>query len=162
MEKPLTVPAVIRLGGNAEDRAIKILERANSEIPAPVEGYGKNDTPEYCADQLHKLIQEYPRPSKLIKGVKRTKPKKPYSFDTVTGGKVIFDHDACQNCESKICVETCVPGILELEKGVPVLNITPDEAQEGQCIECLACEVECYFEGNKGGQIVLPIPGLLE
>ena len=162
MEKPLTVQAVIRLGGNAEDRAIKILERANSEIPAPVEGYGKNDTPEYCAEQLHKLIQEFTQPSKPIKGVKRTKPKKPYSFDTVTGGKVIFDHDACQNCESKICVETCVPGILVLEEGVPVLNITPDEAQKGQCIECLACEVECYFEGNKGGQIVLPIPGLLE
>ena len=162
MEEPLTVPAVIRLGGNAEERAIKILEKVNGEIPAPVEGYGKNDTPEFCAERLDKLIQEFTPPSKPIKGSKRTKPKKPYSFDTVTGGKVILDHDACHKCESKVCVDTCVPGILVLEEGVPVLNITPEEAQKGGCIECLACEVECYFEGNKGGQVVLPIPGLME
>jgi len=40
------------------------------------------------------------------------------------------------------------------------LNITHEEAKRGGCIECLACEIECYFEGNRGGHIILPIPGL--
>jgi succinyl-CoA synthetase beta subunit len=162
MVEPLSIPAVIRLGGNAEERAIEILNRAQSEIPAPVEGYGKNDSPEFCAERLHNLVQEFEPAAKAPKGITRPKPKDPYTFNTVTGGKVILDHAACAACESKVCIETCVPGILSLEEGVPVLNITEEEAQKGRCIECLACEIECFFEGNRGGQVVLPIPGLTE
>jgi succinyl-CoA synthetase beta subunit len=162
IEEPLTVPAVIRLGGNAEERAIEILKRAQAEIPAPVEGYGKNDTPEFCAERLHNLIQEHKPSAKSAKGLVRSEPKKPFVFDTVTGGRVILDHAVCQECESKICVEMCVPGILSLENGLPKLNISEEEAQKGRCIECLACDVECYFEGNRGGQVILPIPGLTE
>jgi succinyl-CoA synthetase beta subunit len=162
MEAPLSIPAVIRLGGNAEERAIEILNRAQSEIPAPIEGYGKNDSPEFCAERLHKLVREFEPAAKAPKGLIRPKPKNPYTFNTVTGGEVVLDHAACVTCESKVCIETCVPGILTLEEGVPVLNITEEEAQKGRCIECLACEVECFFEGNRGGQVVLPIPGLTE
>jgi hypothetical protein len=43
-----------------------------------------------------------------------------------------------------------------------VLNITKDEAQKGRCVECLACEVDCLFQGMAGGRIDLPIPGLDE
>jgi hypothetical protein len=111
---------------------------------------------------LQNLVQEFKPPTKPLKGLTRSKPEKPYSFDTVTGGQVIFDHAACMECESKICIETCVPGILSLEDGVPILNITKEEAQKGRCSECLACEIECFFEGNQGGQVVLPIPGLTE
>jgi succinyl-CoA synthetase beta subunit len=160
MEVPLMVPAVIRLGGNAEDRAIEILERARDEIPAPVEGYGKDDTPEFCAERLDHLIQTFePRTDKL-NGWSRTEPQLSYSFETVTGGEVTLDHEACQECTSKVCIETCVPGILELQDGVPVLNITLEEAKKGGCSECLACEIECAFEGNRGGYVSLPIPGL--
>jgi succinyl-CoA synthetase beta subunit len=160
MEVPLTVPAVIRLGGNAEEQAIAILERAQSEIPAPIEGYGKDDTPEFCAERLDELIKEYKRPQKSIQGLSHTEPQEPYCFDTITGGRVILDHAACRECQSKICIETCVPSILSLKEGVPVLNITEDQAKRGGCTECLACEVECFFEGNRGGRVLLPIPGL--
>jgi succinyl-CoA synthetase beta subunit len=160
MEVPLTVPAVIRLGGNAEEQAIAILERAQSEIPAPIEGYGKDDTPEFCAERLDELIKEYKRPQKSIQGLSHTEPQEPYCFDTITGGRVILDHAACRECQSKICIETCVPSILSLKDGVPVLNITEDQAKRGGCTECLACEVECFFEGNRGGRVLLPIPGL--
>jgi len=160
MEVPLSIPAVIRLGGNAEEQAIAILERAQPEIPAPIEGYGKDDTPEFCAERLDELIQAYKRPEGTIPGFSRPEPLEPYRFDTVTGGKVILDHAACQDCSSKICIQTCVPSILHLENGLPVLNITRDQAKKGACTECLACEVECFFEGNRGGQVILPIPGL--
>jgi ferredoxin len=43
-----------------------------------------------------------------------------------------------------------------------VLNISLEDAKRGKCIECLACEVECYFHGNRGGRIQLPIEGLVE
>ncbi|MFQ5615325.1 MAG: ATP-grasp domain-containing protein [Anaerolineales bacterium] len=160
MEEPLNVPAVIRMGGNAEERAIAILERARGEFPAPIEGYGKDDSPEFCAGRLDALIKEYTPPTEKPTGLTRPEPQEPYTFETVTGGAVIFDHALCHDCESKICLETCVPGILSLENDVPALNVTREEAAKGRCTECLACEVECYFEGNKGGRVVLPVEGL--
>jgi succinyl-CoA synthetase beta subunit len=163
LEEPLTVPAVIRLGGNAEDQAVEILERVNGLIPAPVEGYKKDDTPDYCAERLDALISSYEPPAERPAGRAKLMPEEPYSFETVTGGTVTYDHALCATCDSKVCVETCARKILSLnEKGLPVLNITAEEAKKGRCVECLACDVECYFRGNKGGYVELPIPGLDE
>jgi succinyl-CoA synthetase beta subunit len=160
LETQLNVPAVIRLGGNAEQQAIAILERAQPEIPAPIEGYGKDDTPEFCAERLDALIQSYSPPSKPLTDYTRSEPSEPYQFATVTGGTVTLDHALCRDCETKICIETCVPKILSLEMEVPILNLSMDEVQKGGCVECLACEIECHFEGNSGGWIHLPIAGL--
>ncbi len=162
LEAQIDVPVVIRLGGNSEDRAVEILERLNGLVPAPVEGYKKDDSPDFCAGRLHTLIQE----GKVVEPRPRPEPRrsgepKLYQFETVTGGTITYDHSVCANCESKICVEECVPHILSLtDDGLPVLNITPEEAKKGRCSECLACEVECFFGGAGGGKIELPIPGL--
>jgi succinyl-CoA synthetase beta subunit len=160
LEDRLSVPAVIRLGGNMEEKAIEILERAAPEIPAPVEAYGKDDTADFCAERLHELIQEG-QVKDLPKPKPRTEPKEPYTFESPTG-TVTFDHAVCDTCESKVCVETCVRKILKLENGRPVLNISREDAKGGRCIECLACEVECHFKGAGGGHVDLPIPGLAE
>jgi succinyl-CoA synthetase beta subunit len=160
MEAPLDVPAVIRLGGNAEDRAIAILERARSSLPGPIEAYGKDDTPEFCAARLDDLVRGFQPPKEKKVRQVRQPAREPYSFETITNGNVVLDHAACRECESKVCVERCVPGILSLDGDVPVLNISPEEARRGGCTECLACEVECAFDGNGGGQVFLPIAGL--
>jgi succinyl-CoA synthetase beta subunit len=161
MEEPLRIPAVIRLGGNAEERAIEILERSQSYIPAPLEGYGKDDSPGFCAERLNALIdagrEETPDFARFVHDKASSKP---YSFETVTGGTITFDHSLCMGCETKICVDTCVPKILKLEGDLPVLAITEEDAKKGRCSECLACEIECWFDGNRGGMIELPIPGL--
>jgi len=167
LEEPLVVPAVIRLGGNAEDKAVEILERINSQngghIPAPVEGYKKDDSPQFCAQRLKALVESYTPSVAKAKGRKKPVAQRPYTFETVTGGTVILDHAVCATCESKICVRECVPQILTLdEEGCPVLNIAPEEAKKGRCIECLACDVACYFHGAGGGYVELPIPGLKE
>lgn len=159
MEEPLNVPAAIRIGGNAEEQAVDILERANGQFPAPVEAYGRDTTPEFCVERLDALVRDYV-PAENPQPVQRPAPEKPYSFDTISGGTVTFDHALCIDCESKICVKACVPQILALADDVPVLNITHAEAQRGGCTECLACEVECYFLGNRGGYIRMPIAGL--
>ncbi|MBI3872588.1 MAG: hypothetical protein HY304_05880 [candidate division Zixibacteria bacterium] len=88
-------------------------------------------------------------------------PKDPYTFETPTG-RIVYDHALCRQCESKVCIHTCVPEILKEENGVPVLDITREEAKSGKCIECLACEVECRIGGAAGGRVTLPIPGLDE
>jgi succinyl-CoA synthetase beta subunit len=163
LEQPLAVPAVIRLGGNSEDKAVEILERVNGHIPAPVEGYKKDDSPQFCAQRLKALLESYVPPAEIPRGRKRPVVQRPYTFETVTGGTVTYDHAVCATCESKVCVEQCVPQILTLnEEGCPELNITPEDAKKGRCIECLACDVACYFRGAGGGYVDLPIPGLEE
>lgn len=157
----LDVPCVERLGGNQEERAIQILTEYTEDLPAPVECYGKDTPARYCARRLRELVADYDY------GVSRVKPprashKSSYSFDTVTGGTVSYDYAKCDACESKVCVTDCVPRILKLQDGRPVLNISAEEAARGRCSECLACEVECHARGNGGALITLPIPGLEE
>ncbi len=159
MDDQLNVPAVIRVGGNLEEQAIAILERANGSFPAPVAAYGRNDPPDQCVQRLDILISDY-IPADTIPIREPFSPAEPYSFETVTGGTITYDHAVCRDCASKACVTHCVPQILSLDNGVPVLNISRDEAKRGGCSECLACEVECYFLGNRGGRIFLPIAGL--
>ena len=167
LEEQVDVPVVIRLGGNSEDKAVEILEWLNGRVPAPVEGYRKDDSPDFCAARLHTLIKDR---AQVTTGV-QPQPERGaaaagarlYQFSTVTGGTVTFNHDICAGCESKVCVKECARQILSLnEEGLPVLNITREEAQKGRCAECLACEVDCLFKGAGGGRITLPIPGFDE
>jgi succinyl-CoA synthetase beta subunit len=161
MDEPLNVPAVIRIGGNAEKEAIEILHRANGQFPAPLEAYGRDATPDFCTERLQTLIEAY-TPAETPAPRDVPEAHEPYTFNTVTDGTITFDHAVCRTCESKICIQTCAPKILSLDGDVPVLNITHDEAKKGGCVECLACEVECYFRGAGGGRINLPIRGLSE
>jgi succinyl-CoA synthetase beta subunit len=162
VEEHLDIPVVIRLGGNSEDKAVEILEQLNGRIPAVVEGYKKDDSPEFCAERLDALIKagevhDVPPPEP------RPELQEPYSFRTVTNGTVTYDHAVCATCKTKVCVEECARQILSLnDEGLPVLNITREAAKGGQCVECLACEVACLLGGAGGGHIHLPIPGLEE
>jgi succinyl-CoA synthetase beta subunit len=164
-EENLSIPAVIRLGGNREDQAITILTEYTKDLPAPVEGYKKDDSADHCAERMDALIKEHGKPSQprqaAVPSVPEFDAKDPYTFETPTG-KIVYDHKLCRDCNTKICIETCVPQILMEQDGVPVLNISRDDAKAGKCTECLACEVECRVGGNAGGRVMLPITGLDE
>ncbi|HUX07104.1 MAG TPA: ATP-grasp domain-containing protein [Acidobacteriota bacterium] len=157
-EEWLSIPAVIRPGGNGEDKAVEILTRQTADLPAPVEGYKKHDTPAFCASRMQELLR------KPVEPKERPAPEPfsaAYEFDSPTG-KVLFDYDKCRACASKACVDECIPKILRLEEGVPVLAVTREDAARNKCIECLACELECLAQGERGCRIELPIPGLDE
>ncbi len=155
------IPAVIRLGGNQEERAIQILAEAAPFLSAPLEGYGKDDSADGCARRLREMLDGDVRTAGAATPPTRGRPApaEPYTFKTVTG-TITYDHAACRRCESRICIKECVPQILKEENGVPVLAISREEAARGKCTECLACETECVLRGNKGAFIELPIEGL--
>jgi succinyl-CoA synthetase beta subunit len=164
-EENLSIPAVVRLGGNREDQAVRILTEYTKDLPAPVEGYKKDDSADFCAERMKALLdargpQTEPR-QMAVPSVPEFDPKDPYTFETPTG-KVVLDHKLCKDCKTKSCIETCTPQILSEENSIPVLNISRDEARAGKCTECLACEVECRIGGNGGGRVILPIEGLDE
>src|SRR5438477_2374813 len=80
-ELDLDIPAVIRLGGNTEDRAVDILHRMSKLLRAQVEGYRKTDTPAMIAARFAELVgntggtkwkPRAPRVPKFVKGSSAT------------------------------------------------------------------------------------------
>ena len=159
-EENISIPVVIRLGGNQEDKAIEILTNYTADLPAPVEGYKKNDSADFCADRMKALVDSFDYSSANGASFVPPKAEKPYSFKTLTG-EITYDHALCLDCKDKPCIESCGPEILKLEDNLHVLAISDEDAAKGKCTECLACEQECYFHGNKGAYISLPIEGLV-
>jgi len=162
-EEQLSIPAVIRLGGNYEEEAIKILETYLQDLPGRIEGYGREDAPEKCAARMAEMIKEGGGVVHEVKPMSEPLiPASAYSFATITG-RVNFDHSQCLHCASKGCVGACGPKILKLDdEGCPVLAIPEAEAKKGKCTECLACEIYCTFKEKQAITIELPIPGLKE
>ena len=162
LEEDLDIPAVLRLGGNSEDIAIDILDKYLKDLNVEVKGYGKNDSPDSCMNKLEELIDKNGRkPHKVKKIVEKDLSQFDYKFETMTGS-INVNHEACRSCQSKACVESCKYDVLKLENGAPVLAIDAADAKKGKCIECLACEIACTFEGEKALYIHLPIEGLKE
>lgn len=162
LEEDLEIPGVIRLGGNYEEIAIRILDTYLSGIPSKVEGYGRDDSPEFCAKRLEELIEENNHRSHQVKPiVQPSLPAGCYHFKTLTG-ELAIDYRRCSECRTKGCVKACTAEILRLEEGKPVLAVSPEEAEKGKCTECLACEIFCRFHEQRAITIHLPIPGLKE
>lgn len=161
-EEKLSIPAVIRLGGNFEEEAVLILTSYLKDIPGRVEGYGRDDSPEFCAGRLETLIRESGGAAHAVRpfGAPRP-PEGAYSFATMTG-RISIDQPRCMGCASKGCVGACGPEILKLKENHPVLAVSPEDARKGKCTECLACEIYCKFHEQDAIFIDLPIPGLRE
>ncbi len=157
------IPVVFRLGGNGEERAIKILEDYTKDLKSNVRCYGKDTSVTECAVEMNRLIENKNRDNPISSSADIGNDRNlisDYSFNTVTGGTIGFNYTLCISCGSKVCISECQGGILKDINGVPVLNISKEEASKGKCTECLACEVECAALGNGGGRIDLPVPGL--
>lgn len=86
-----------------------------------------------------------------------------YEFEFRTG-KVVIDRSKCEGCSTYACVKACSlygRGVLSVRGGKPALAIERSETAR-LCIECLACEQDCWLEGKGAIRITLPIPGLEE
>lgn len=162
-EMGLSVPAVIRLGGNCEQLAMEILHTFTKDLPGEVEAYGRDTSAVFCAERLRQLVDswDYGRAEERSAPRRAAPPSDSYGFATITG-KILIDHARCGDCAGKPCIEACSPGVLTIEEGKPVLAISSEDAQRGKCTECLACELACEFHGNGALHIELPIHGLDE
>ncbi|MGB6866255.1 MAG: ATP-grasp domain-containing protein [Candidatus Aminicenantaceae bacterium] len=161
-EEKLDIPGVIRLGGNYEEKAIEILAAYLKDIPSEVEGYGRDDSPEFCARRMKELIDKNGSISHEIRPISDPEVSEDaYVFETSTG-RIAIDQSRCVSCASKGCVDACAPEILKLVDDKPVLAVTEEDARKGKCTECLACEIFCQFHEQNAIYIHLPIPGLME
>ncbi|MFH0983860.1 MAG: ATP-grasp domain-containing protein [Planctomycetota bacterium] len=159
-EMNLSIPAVIRLGGNSEDRAVQILADYCKHLPAKVEGYKKDDTPAFCAERIKALVAgDRGRPRLPIKKRAFTPPKNRFSFP-INGGTVYVDYDKCDGATNALLMEYG-RGIFKIENGKPVLAMSQEEVA-GKDSELIACEVECRGRAKDAVYMHLPIAGLYE
>jgi succinyl-CoA synthetase beta subunit len=160
-ELDLDIPAVVRLGGNTEDRAVDILHRISKQLRAPVEGYRKSDTPATIAARFAELIgnaggtiwkPRSPRVPKFIGDSSAT------AFP-VKNGRVSIDTARWPQIRSAI--EMHSDELIVDRKGVPTRSL-PEEEFATKDSELLACDVECRLAGIEGFYLELDIPGLNE
>jgi succinyl-CoA synthetase beta subunit len=160
-ELDLDIPAVIRLGGNTEDRAVDILHRMSKLLRAPVEGYRKTDTPAFIAARFAELAGDttgakwkprLPRLPKFIKDPSATR-------FPVKAGHVWIDTSRWP--QIRAAVEEHSGGLIVDRVGVSALSL-PAEEFATKDSELLACDVECRLAGVEGFYLELDIPGLDE
>jgi succinyl-CoA synthetase beta subunit len=160
-ELDLNIPAVIRLGGNTEDRAVDILRRMSQLLRATVEGYRKTDTPAFIASRLAELIaganakKWKPRPPRVPKFA-----KDPSATNlAVKNGRVWID--MLHWSEIRAAVEMHSGGLIIDRDDAPAAAL-PSEEFATKDSELLACDVECRLAGIEGFYLDLDIPGLDE
>jgi succinyl-CoA synthetase beta subunit len=163
-ELDLDIPAVIRLGGNTEDRAVDILRRMSDLLRAPVEGYRKTDAPAMIARRFAELVAGA--------GGTKWKPRTPrvpkFANDSaatkisVKGGRVWIDRAKwSRDGGIRPAVRTHSGGLIVDRAGAPSPSLSSDEFA-GKDSELLACDVECRLAGIDGFYLELDIPGLDE
>jgi succinyl-CoA synthetase beta subunit len=160
-ELDLNIPAVIRLGGNTEDRAVDILRRMSKLLRAPVEGYRKTDAPATIAARFTELVANArgtkwePRAPRVPKFLQSSSAK---AFP-VKGGRVWID--TARWPEIRGFVETHSGGLVVDRANAPFVTLPPSEFATKDS-ELLACSVECRMAGVEGFFLQLDVPGLDE
>jgi succinyl-CoA synthetase beta subunit len=155
-ELDLDIPAVIRLGGNTEDRAVGILQRMSKLLRAPVEGYRKTDTPATIAARFAELVGSA--------GDRKWKPRTPRAPEfikdssattfLVKNGRVWINTKQWSQIRS--AVETHSGGLIVDRKGAPAPSL-PSEEFATKDSELLACDVECRLAGVEGFYLELDV-----
>ena len=171
LEVGLDVPAVIRMGGNSEDRAVEILQDSCKGLPTKVEGYRKDDTPAKIASRFRELVDAAkgkawtPRARAVPAFVGKTgalsfelKFGKGAPGDAAWGGRVWIDVASCTP-EDTAALARDSGGVLKDEAGKPSLAISAEDAA-GKDSEMIACEVERRRAGRIVVFVDLPIPGI--
>ena len=158
-ELELNIPAVIRLGGNTEDRAVDILRRMSQLLGAAIEAYRKRDTPATIASRFAELVAA----SKGARWKTRAPRKPAFLKKTATatlpvkGGRVWIDTEKWH--QIRAAVETHSGGLIVDRGGAPAPSLSGEEFASKDS-ELLACDVECRLAGIKGFYLELDIPGL--
>lgn len=164
IEVDMPLPVVVRLGGNSEDRAVRILEDACKDLPATIEGYKKDDTPAFCAERFAELVDT----SRDRQGAetKRRVPDFVGNSDAdqfpITGGTVWIDSARCDAATAQRVADLS-DGLLTIDESTDRLTPTIDaEELAKKDSEFIALEIECRRAEMPVVFVDLEIPGLAQ
>lgn len=160
IEMNMAIPAVIRLGGNSEDRAVEILEDACKNLPATVKGYKKDDTPFLCARHFTELVNNSTR---TLTNMHRNIPsfvnsQNAYSFP-IKSGTVWIDYPNCTPEITSIIIKNSSMLLKADENHKPVLAVSEEDIANKDS-ELIACEIECFRADRPVFFVDIPIEGI--
>lgn len=166
IELNLNVPALVRLGGNGEDRAAQALEDACALLPGAVEAYKKDHTPAFIATRFRSLVDAaagamwIPRRKRVPGYVGDAAAMSfPVRFGVGWEGACWLDADALTPRAEKI-IEAHAPGMFTFEgSGRVALSVSPVESASRDD-ELIAAEIELARAGLPVLYVDIPIPGL--
>jgi succinyl-CoA synthetase beta subunit len=160
IEMNLSIPAVVRLGGNSEDRAVAILADAGRGLGAAVVGYRKDDTPAACAKRFKALVEQSPwPPAPMTRRVPDFVGAAGAWSSAIKGGRLWIDVARCDADAARVLVANSA-GLLALDdRGKPVLAVPEAEIADKDS-ELIALEIESRRAGHPIVFLDLPIPGL--
>lgn len=164
LELGLDIPAVIRLGGNGEDRAVDILTSACRGLSAKVEGYKKTDPPARIAARFAALVEERRASDGTLPAWKPRNPTRPSFVGSVgaasmeiRAGRVWIDPAAWRDHAPAIAARSS--GLVRDDRGKPAPTLPPDQFATKDN-ELIACEIECLRDGIGGFFVELDMPEL--
>lgn len=156
-ETGMSVPAVLRFGGNGEDLAVQVMQQNDGRWPGAWEAYTRKASVDLCAARLNELMAK--DGSAAATTLAPAAPTGNVRFATLTGS-VVIDHERCRLCAARPCLTSCPASLLAADgDGLPMLGADKDAVAKGKCTECLSCEMACLLEGQGG--LVLDLPLLL-
>jgi len=162
LEVNMAIPAVIRLGGNSEDRAVDILDDSCRDLPAVVEGYRKDDPPAACADRFTELINDAGGQAvEMTRRVPTFVGKDEACSFPINGGRVWIDHTQCDAETSAFVIKHSSMLLKADENGKPVLAVSEADIANRDS-ELIACEIECHRASQPVVFVDLPIEGIDE
>jgi len=160
LETSLSIPAVIRLGGNGEDRAVDILHRAAEHLPAPVVGLKKDDTPAACAEIFASCLNT--SHSAPLGSLPRRVPPFVGRADArafeLQFGTLWIDPTPCNPKVQDFLQNHCC-GLFHVSAGAIEPTCAPNDLRTKDS-ELIALEIELFLTGNPVLFVDLPIPGL--
>ncbi|MCC6429208.1 MAG: acetate--CoA ligase family protein [Phycisphaerales bacterium] len=172
-ELELSIPAVIRLGGNTEDRAVEILQSACRDLPATVEAYKKSDPPAKIASRFATLVAEHisAHRSRPLQGAINAPPsswiprppRRPAFITSATVFSLPLKHctlyiDAQSWQQNAPAIIARTGGLLKDESGKPAPSLPSDEFQTKDS-ELIAAEIDCRRDriGGPDGAIFVQL-----
>lgn len=160
-ELQLAIPAVIRLGGNSEDRAVEILQDGCKNLPTTIEGYKKDDTPAFIAKRFAELVtangsRSWTAPARNIPDFVGN--DKSYSF-AIEGGTVWIDHKNCNEQTSTFVVSNSSELLTLNDNSKPITTVSEEDLANKDS-EMIALEIECRRNATPVVFVDLPISGL--
>lgn len=163
-EMELSVPAVIRLGGNSEDRAVDILESASRGLPAQVEGYKKSDSPAKIAARFAALVADHSRNSPEQSVWIPRAPRRPAFVGArnaivfpLLAGRLHIDLQSWNQHAGAIIARA--NGLLRDDAGIPAPTLPANELATRDS-DLIACEVECRRDNVEGLFVELDVPSM--
>ncbi|MDP7004947.1 MAG: acetate--CoA ligase family protein [Phycisphaerales bacterium] len=155
IEMKIEVPAVIRLGGNSEDRAVDILEDSCSNLPAQVRGFKKDDTPGKCAEVFAKLVEETSATNdSMARHVPDFVGSEDASSFPIKYGALWIDNVQPEVAEIVVRESNGLLTIGDSGQPEPTEDITDKDS------DLIACEIECLRAGHNVVFVDMPVKGL--